>query len=430
MNRLYTVLSGLLIFVVLMVLISAPVSGLLVHAGLIPTNTPVPSTALIGPDDYPDGINTLTGLPFPDDAAANRRNLIVKISNFPPVVRPQHGLAQADLVYEYEVEGGVTRFAAIYRSQGNEHVGSVRSGRLADFDLVVMYQALYAFSGVNDNIRTLIRDADWKRWTLSPMFGDNCPPFCRFPVPGKAFEHTMFGNTYQMWDVGTERGVNEGVNVHGFSFKEAPDAGGEPINDIAIQWFGEQDARWQYNPANNRYYRWNTGLPHYDASTGEQLSAANVVILEAYHVDRPDIYETENGTRTMDILLYGRQRAWVFRDGKMVEGYWIRRGRNRSGLWLYYDAEGTRPMPLRPGNSWIEVVRCCTMPGLTFSQTYADVAATSTPAALTATAHAPRVPQATLTAQAPNMAATSTASAATSEWRPTPFPGPTGMPIR
>ena len=183
MNRLYTALSGLLIFVVLMVLISAPISGLLVHAGLIPTNTPFPSNALIGPDEYPDGLNTLTGLPFPDDEAANRRNLIVKISNFPPVVRPQHGLAQADLVYEYEVEGGVTRFAAIYRSQGSQHVGSVRSGRLADFDLVVMYQALYAFSGVNDNIRALIRDAEWKRWTLSPMFGDNCPPFCRFPHP-------------------------------------------------------------------------------------------------------------------------------------------------------------------------------------------------------------------------------------------------------
>jgi hypothetical protein len=28
------------------------------------------------------------------------------------------------------------------------------------------------------------------------------------------------------------------------------------------------------------------------------------------------------------------------------------------------------------------------------------------------------------------MAATSTSSAATSQWQPTPFPGPTGTPIR
>jgi hypothetical protein len=392
------------------------------------TLTPSITPTTIGPVEYPQNYNTLTGLPFPDEAARNRRNLIVKISNYPPVVRPQTGLAQADIVYEYEVEGGVTRFAAIYRSQGYEHVGSVRSGRLFDFDLVVIYQALYAFSGVNDNIGQLIREADWRFWTITPQFGDNCPPFCRFPANGLAYEHTMFGNTYQMWEIAERRNVNQGVNVRGFAFNETADPGGTPINDIAIQWFGEQDARWQYNPADGRYYRWNTGLPHMDASTGEQLSAANVILLEAHHVDRPDIYETESGTRTMDILLWGRGRAWVFRDGEWHQGYWIRRSRQRSGLALFYDEEGTQPMHLKPGNSWIEMIRCCTMPGVTLSQDYEDVLATGTPSAQTATAYAPRLPEATQTFLAPRIEMTNTASAATSQYRGTPVPS--GTPVR
>ena len=121
-----------------------------------PTLTPSVTPTTIGPINYPDNINPLTGLPYPDEAAANRRNIIVKVSNFPYIVRPQTGLSYADVVYEYEVEGSVTRFAAIFRSQGYEHVGSIRSGRLMDLELVPMYQALLAYSGSNDNIKTMI----------------------------------------------------------------------------------------------------------------------------------------------------------------------------------------------------------------------------------------------------------------------------------
>ena len=256
-----------------------------------PTDTPVPPA--IGPSDYPDNINSLTGLPYPDDAARNRRNLIVKVSNYTWVVRPQSGLSQADIVYEYEVEGGVTRFAAIYRSQAPDHVGSIRSGRLLDLELVVAYDALLAYSGSNDPIKTMIINGScikpdtgsrvpctddpklihaqtWRYQAITPQFGNNCPPFCRFPRPGLAFEHTLFGNTQQIWDVATKYGVNTPHKVKGLSFTDTPDGGGKPASDIAIKWFHDQDARWQYNPDDGLYYRWKTGIPHTDANSGAQ----------------------------------------------------------------------------------------------------------------------------------------------------------------
>ncbi|NOG48118.1 MAG: DUF3048 domain-containing protein [Chloroflexi bacterium] len=82
--------------------------------------------------------------------------MIVKISNFPPIVRPQTNVNMADVVYEVEAEGGVTRFAAIYRSQLPDLVGSVRSARLLDLELVPMYQALLAYSGTSEPIQRLI----------------------------------------------------------------------------------------------------------------------------------------------------------------------------------------------------------------------------------------------------------------------------------
>lgn len=407
---------------------------------LTPSNTPSPTPVPIGPYTYPDNINSLTGLPFPDDASRNRRNLIVKVSNFTPVVRPQSGLSEADIVYEYEVEGGVTRFAAIYRSHGTDHVGSIRSGRLLDMELVISYDALLAYSGSNDPIKnmilsgscikpddgwrvpctsdpTLIHAQPWRFQALTPQFGDNCPPFCRFPRPGLAFEHTLFGNTFQMWDLASKRGVNTPLQAKGLAFSDVPDGGSKTANDIYIKWYSGQDARWQYNPTDGLYYRWNSGLPHMDANTGKQLTADNVVILQAEHVNRPDIYESETGSPAVQIDLWGADKAWVFRDGQWYQGIW-RRNHDKGGLYLFY-ADNKTPIDLKPGNTWFEIVRPV-MFNVTVSDQYTDVHDTETPAAATATAGAPHFPDVNLTQTQSVAAVTQTVSAATNAVTVTP----------
>ena len=364
-----------------------------------PTDTPSPSptATVVGPSEYPDNFNPLTGLPYPSEEARNRRNLIVKVSNFPEVVRPQSGLDKADIVFEYEVEGAVTRFAAIYRSQGAEKVGSIRSARLLDLELVEMFQALLAYSGANDWIYHYILDSDWKWRALTPQMGVNCPPFCRYPEEGKAYEHTLFGNTFQMWEVAEQRQVNDGILVRGFAFSYEPDPGGKPAADIFIDyWNPRQDTRWQYNPADGHYYRWNNGLPHVDAITGKQLAADNVVILEAEHIDRPDILDSEVSGVVIETVLWGRGTAWLFRDGLWYQGIWAH-AQGKPGLWLLFP-DGQTPMHLKPGQTWFNVVRPV-MYGVQISEQPADMVGTAQAiyatqtqsAALTATAIAPYI---------------------------------------
>ena len=55
----------------------------------------------------------LTGLPAPLGAVPGRPAMAVKIDNY-PAGRPQSGLDKADIVFEEPVEGGITRYAAVF----------------------------------------------------------------------------------------------------------------------------------------------------------------------------------------------------------------------------------------------------------------------------------------------------------------------------
>lgn len=363
-----------------------------------PSITPTPN----GPFEYSENINPLTGLPYPSDEARDRRNMIVKISNYPPVVRPQHGLSAADIVFEYEAEGGVTRFAAIYRSQNPGRIGSIRSARLVDLELVQMFQGLLVYSGSNDWIRQYILDADWRWWAITPHFNSYpCPTFCRYPEEGKAFEHTLFGDTNGIWEEAERIDVNQGVKAVGLAFSETPDTGGSTATDIYLDWYSPQsDTRWQYNESDEKYYRWDSGLPHIDAASGEQISADNVVILEVWHVDRPDVYESEIGGIALEHQLWGYSRAWLFRDGRWYEGWWYR-NRDYGSLQLRFDyRDRETPMHLKPGQTWFAIVRKTSAyqtEGPMFSVTISDVQvdASATAQAVSATSTASWVATAT-----------------------------------
>lgn len=325
-----------------------------------PTNTPSPTPTPNGPFFYPEGINPLTGLPYPDAEAMNRRNLIIKISNFPPVVRPQTGINQADVVYEVEAEGGVTRFAAIFRSNAPERVGSVRSARLVDVHLITMYNALLAYSGTSEPIQDIILNAEWVFRAFSPLKGDNCENagFCRDPRTGEVdFEHTLFLNTQTLYDLATRRNVNVGMQARGFAFAEEPDPNGQPGVDIFIEWYGQTDARWQYDEETGRYVRFTEGVPHMDAGDGSQLWADNLVIVEAEHVERPDLFPPGANYESLDINLLEQGRAMVFRDGMYYQGFWRRQNEEPgNALQLIYPGS-PEPIMLKPGRTWVTVVR-------------------------------------------------------------------------
>ena len=97
----------------------------------------------------------LTGLQ--DEGVGTWPVLMVKIDNHDRA-RPQAGINSADVVFEEIVEGGLTRFAALFHSQQTELLGPIRSVRTSDFNLLRnLNRPLFANSGGNEAVIRLLQ---------------------------------------------------------------------------------------------------------------------------------------------------------------------------------------------------------------------------------------------------------------------------------
>lgn len=327
-----------------------------------PTTTPLPTVppppdSIIGPGEAPPGVNPLTGLTVDDPSMLARRPLFIKISNAPEIVRPQSGLSKADVMFEYYVEGGWTRFAAIFYSQGFDHVGPVRSGRLVDLQLAPAFDALLVFSGASQGVTDTIRESDLYPWnTISPQFGWGEPWFVRFPREGLAIEHTMYTDTSLLWDWADERNVRAEPSFKGpgFAFYPVPPSGGTPAATASLD-YARTSVFYRYDPISERYLRWTDGIPHTDSSTGQQLGFENVIVIGST-LELVDLFPEKyfGAEQSLYIEMTGTGPATLLRDGQAFTGRWVREG--EEDRLSFVGADG-QPLLLKPGHTFIHIVR-------------------------------------------------------------------------
>lgn len=328
--------------------------ALLLVFALSPTAAQDQASDLIGPARYPDGINPLTGLPVPDPTVLERRPIIVKIVNAPAEVRPQYNVMQADIVWEHLLAGGITRFAAIYYSQSPDFVGPVRSVRLVDFELLRIYRALLTGSGMSQGTyEVLARDALVASRTLTGA--GPCPAFCRDETRNEKLEYTLFADVPALRVLAdeTERDMTP-QDVGGMAFSEATPRGGTPIDDISI-WYRNTVVNWAWDAASGRWLRAQDGAAHFDAGTEEQMSAANVLIMEDAHIEQPFVRDQYWGPPNFafSVNFIGSGRALLLRDGQYVEGEWRRA--TQDGVLTFFDRNG-EPLAFKPGNTFFNLV--------------------------------------------------------------------------
>ncbi|MFN2202921.1 MAG: DUF3048 domain-containing protein [Caldilineaceae bacterium] len=293
------------------------------------------------------GTNPLTGQPLPGGRNGQRPIIVCINNDF--AARPQFGTSQADVMYEYLMEGyGITRFSGIYFGGSTSQIGPVRSARLINYYMGALYDAGLVCSGASDQVRYLLKHE-------APF------PYLDIDLddPSNARYSVSIGTDYRTrLRTGTEKlrrwladwGVEKPAAIRGFTFGKAP-SGGEPGTSISIPYPNGQ-AAFHYDSASGRYLRSMSGGAHVDGNTGTQLALENVIVQFVPH-QATDIVEDSLGSTSIRLNLFGSGRAIVFRDGQAFEGTW--RSESRGDTPRLYDAAGAE-IPLKPGHTWISIV--------------------------------------------------------------------------
>ena len=342
----------------------------------LPTFTPLPPTPteqVILPELLPAGVdvpaftlpkdlNPLTGLPPTDPALMNRRPLAIKVANYPRYNRPQYGLTLADNIYEYYIEGGLTRFIAVFYGNNSEWVGPVRSGRYFDEHIQRMYHAFLVFKFADPRVEShLETTADVAPFLVVPSIG-SCPPFRLKPDRNIEAYNNSYFNTVLWEDCVAKNGLeNERQRIrNGFFSEMAPIA---ELRGTQMYTYYSADSYnyWDYDPKTKQYTRYQelsdnrNGKPEsydvlIDAATGEAVHAANVVFMLVHH-NFSNTFDEEDEVYQIDLTDTGE--AYVFRDGVGIPARWIRTNKDQP---LLLTTLSGAPLYLRPGITFYEVL--------------------------------------------------------------------------
>jgi hypothetical protein len=298
-----------------------------------------------GPTTTLPPIAPLTGLAMSDQAKLGRPALTVKIENAAQA-RPQSGLDAADVVYEEVVEGGITRFLAVFHSTDAPLVGPVRSVRPSDPDIVAAFGGLFAYSGGTPKFIGLLRSTPG----ITDVGVDKLDE-----GPGKAYSRrqgrsapdNLYSSTAALF-AAAPKGAKPPARFADFlpAGQAFAGSGATPANHLNAR-IGDINAVFDYDAASATYKR--SGLAEGTAS----VAPANVVV--QYTSYQPSVGDEDtNGTQVEKALTVGSGDGLIVSGGMVVKVKWSKA--SASAYPTYTDTAGA-PVKLRPGRTWIELVR-------------------------------------------------------------------------
>jgi Protein of unknown function (DUF3048) N-terminal domain/Protein of unknown function (DUF3048) C-terminal domain len=284
----------------------------------------------------PVPVNRISGAPGKDGPV-----LVVKIDDTPPA-HPQIGLESADVIYIEQVEGGLTRLAAVFSSTIPQRIGPVRSARISDIDLLAQYgHVAFAYSGAQTKMRPIINAANFQ-----DLGGQNQSSAIYTTDPERTPPTAMVLRADLLMQETVERSMQIAQSKSmGWTFGSAPDSG-TVIASVKMRWpANSYVATWSINEK-----RWLLSTPSGPdmSQTGEQLGADTLVIQNVSIT--PSIFHDKVGGITPFSATVGSGTGYILRDGKYFSALWNRPTLDSGTQWSSPD--GTR-INFAPGHIWI-----------------------------------------------------------------------------
>ncbi|HEY3208740.1 MAG TPA: DUF3048 domain-containing protein [Actinomycetota bacterium] len=284
----------------------------------------------------------LSGL-NPKATVPSRPALAVKVENL-PAARPQTGLSWADIVYEEPVEGGITRFIAVYQCQNASRVEPVRSARLTDVNILIQFgRPLLGYSGGVPKVVNAIR----RGGVIDVGFDRAAQAYHR--DPNRAAPHNLYTSTRALYGAAGKRMQPEAPDPV-FTYSDELPGGATRARNVHLPFSTSSDVFWKWSKTKKVWLRFHGTVPHV-SSDGTQFSAKNVIV-QMVRTRLTEIVDA-NGVRSPEVISVGTGKAYVLRDGRVIKGTWQRE--SAADVTRFVDTHG-QEIPLRPGNTWVELV--------------------------------------------------------------------------
>ena len=277
--------------------------------------------------------------------------------------QPQYGISEADIIYELETEGDITRNMAIFSDLSDVGtIGPVRSARVFFNNIALSFDAPlvhcggseFALKGHVDETGTKIDN--WQHinemYEGSYFFRD----YERYNS-GYSWEHTLFTSGEQMMKVLEAKDYTKHTAAfleqqtselnYGLQFADEIDLNGETANKVTAVFLLGKTTSFTLDPETGLYKASQYKKDHMDAGAGKCMAYRNVLVL----------YTTKWGKADSSYVrsfydLMGEGSGYFACDGKIVPILW-HRDDYRSNFT--YTLEDGTPLTLGVGSTYIGI---------------------------------------------------------------------------
>jgi hypothetical protein len=308
------------------------------------TTTTTTSTTTTTLPEFPR--SPITGLEIADEEILERRVLAVKIDNHPNA-RPASGIDSADMVIEILVEGGFTRFMALWMESDSDFLGPMRSSRPTDYALL---------AALNGPVLARSGGQDWIT-SMGPPRGvrqvGEIPP-ATWRLAGRRSPHNLWTDTYKLRELADSRGFPN-LPPLGPIWEFGPLVGVEPASTATMSFSAGTTVHWAWDAEAGLWLRSVGTQPTMVFDQQREQTQLGFPVLIALQVVQYTASPPpgQSGSSLPASRTVGSGRAFIFVDGMVVEGTWERA--TEEEWFRLVDSDGAT-LPIPPGKAWVSLV--------------------------------------------------------------------------
>lgn len=277
------------------------------------------------------------------------RPFAVMINNAPAARPVQSGLQDAYIVYEIIVEGGITRYMALFLDQNTARIGSIRSARHYFLDYALENDAIYVHCGYSPQAQ-----ADFSKLGVDRIEAGTSSNSWRdkeLRSQGYAYEHTLFTNIEKLNNnVGKKRTKRNNNLLLNYTVDEVDLSkmeNAKPAKEVLIKYSNVNKTGYTYDAENKVYKRTVNGKEHVDYVTKNQYTVKNII---TYQVKNTTIEGGGKGRQTIDNI--GSGTGYYITDGYAVPITWTKSSRKSQTVYKYTNGEEIK---FNDGNTFIQI---------------------------------------------------------------------------